>query len=107
MLQIDTRIVLASELEGVPTTVDGILPLFPEAELWTTPDAEVADRSANRVLEWNSRPYVQNFPGWEVEMSALDLICNLGPESATRIGEYTTRPRGASGDRQHKKSPHG
>ena len=43
---------------------------------------------------------VENFPGFEPGMSALDLIFNCGNEAAGRIAEYDTRPRSTVGGRR-------
>ncbi len=93
MLQIDTSVVLTSELEARPANVEDVLSLYPEAELWTLPDSEIADEAAERVLEWVAEPYPQNFPGFQPHMSSLDLIFNLGAKSAPRLEKVETRKR--------------
>jgi hypothetical protein len=90
MLQVDTPIVRASELEGAPETVEGVLRALGEADapLLCPPDAAQADAEAGHnvhVLTFDLEPYHQNFDGFEPEMSAMDFAFNYGPDAASHI----------------------
>ncbi|PEN14996.1 hypothetical protein CRI94_01510 [Longibacter salinarum] len=95
LMQIDTPIIRASELNGAPASVDDILATM-DAEgesLLCLPDTAAVNAKTGRdvhVLQFDLEPYRQNFEGFEAEMSAMDFAFNYGPDAAVRIADAGT-----------------
>ena len=92
LLDLQTPVTLASELEGAPDTVEGILTaLDAEADPLVAPpdvaahDADAADTV--QAVRFEHPTYRQNFDGFEVGMSAMDAIFNYGPDARRLIRE--------------------
>ena len=87
LLDVDTPITRASDLDGTPATLSGVIEaLGAEAEpLLSPPDAAEADRQEAadvRLFTFDLPEYHQNFDGFEPGMSAMDLTFNYGPDAA-------------------------
>lgn len=84
LLEIDTPLRRASELEGAPDSVPAIMnalgadTLLAPAEVASHEDVEV---SAVRAFHYDHPTYRQNFEGFEPGMSAADVVFNYGPEA--------------------------
>lgn len=95
LLEIDTPLLRASELDEAPVTVEGVIesldasgePLLVPPETADVDDAQGRDV---RICTVEIEPYRQNFDGFEPGMSAMDYAFNYGPEAARRIAESTT-----------------
>lgn len=92
-LQIQTPLLLASELEGVPRSVDAIQAVIGDADLLS--DVAVAHRDMRyaaelSVFSYKPSVYRQNFDGFEAGMSVLDLLFNYGPEAMRVLNEGIT-----------------
>ena len=84
LMGLSTPLVRASELDGAPDTLAGILDVLKEDTLVAPPeaashDAEIA--SAVRIFHFDTPEYRQNFGGFEPGMSAADVLFNYGPEA--------------------------
>ncbi len=90
LLGIDTPLVRASQLEGKPSTLEGVLSRFKGEELVVPRESFGADeRFASGVLDFELLRYRQNFEGFERGMAAVDLLFNYGPESLPIIRSHT------------------
>ncbi len=82
-LGIRTRIRLLSELGGA-ADLAACGSVIGERRVIVHSDAVRHDSTkidVNQVLNFSSLPYVQNFDGFEADLSVLDLIFNWGPEA--------------------------
>jgi hypothetical protein len=86
ILEIETRVVVASAMDDVPVSPAEIARRFPGTEIATLPDAEGADLHASLVLNYQVARYPQNFGGFEAGMSILDLLFNVGPDVRRMLG---------------------
>ena len=82
------KLVKASTLDGYPQSVQDILEVITATEWLTDHDFEqdIGDLSAKR-LTYEEPAYRQHFEGFEREITALDLLCNYGPEAGGVIRE--------------------
>lgn len=88
LLDVDTPITRASDLEGEPDTVEAVLSEMEDDVLLVPPDAAPHDHDAAktvRVLQYEHPEYRQNFEGFETGMSAMDVMFNYGPECQRMI----------------------
>lgn len=90
LLQLNGQLVLASELPGSPGSLEEVLEELQHAHgevtLYTNHRYEV-DRAGPdldvNLFKYQESTYRQHFEGFERQMSAVDLICNYGPESTS------------------------
>ncbi|MEM8488706.1 MAG: WbqC family protein [Bacteroidota bacterium] len=84
MYQVGCTVVRASALAGCPASLQGILELMPAKTLVVPADdlhqAEAAPIPVE-VLHLDETAYRQQFEGFYPGTSALDLLCNYGPEA--------------------------
>jgi len=90
LLDLNTRITRASELEGQPDTVADLLSAV-GADTLVAPDG-VADHDADaapqvHVHRFDHPTYRQNFEGFEPDMSAMDAVFNYGPDARRLLRE--------------------
>lgn len=87
-LGLSSTLIRASELEGSPADLPGILDRMCPAPLLTTQESAPHDAhhgSRLRVLHYDHPQYRQAFDGFRPGMTAFDAIFNLGPESVGMI----------------------
>jgi WbqC-like protein family. len=79
-----TSVTRASELEGAPDTLEGVVRAT-EADVLAVPEeapSSPAPRGAEvQTIEYEHPTYRQNFDGFESGMSAADLVFNYGREA--------------------------
>jgi hypothetical protein len=83
ILQLKTTIVCTSELSGAPADLRSASAALP-ARWLALGDTVAHDREsglATDELQFIPPVYHQNFPGFESDMSILDLLFNKGPET--------------------------
>ncbi len=88
MLELRTKVVLASELLGDPATVKEIVNRVKGHELFTLGDTFELDRQSAplvSIVAPHIGPYRQNFEGFEPGLSALDAILNIGPFATVKL----------------------
>ncbi|MBT8400591.1 MAG: WbqC family protein [Rhodothermia bacterium] len=88
ILELRAKVVLASELRAGPSTVSEIMRVVDGHELITLEDTFELDRRAVtrvRVVTPGIEAYRQNFDGFEVGLSALDAVFNIGPFETTKL----------------------
>jgi len=95
MMGLSTTVVRASELDGAPDTISGILDRMDHPAQLAYDDDEPGAARAQQVLRFEAPTYHQNFSGFEPDMSAVDLLFNYGPEARSVLAEHTrTEPLG-------------
>ena len=80
-----SRLILASEVEGCPGSFQEIVKAFEPGLVVSVGQAYSRDKelfSATTRLDFEEPEYRQHFDGFEFDMTALDLLCNYGPEAA-------------------------
>ncbi len=82
MFQMSCRLVRASELDGYPQSVEEILKVIPVTERVIEHEREDDGRGLSRLFTFDEPLYRQHFEGFEQNITAMDLICNYGPEAA-------------------------
>lgn len=92
------EVVRASTLPDAPASLPDVLAAVGATELWTLPESGETDRAQAhgarvgcRVLPLAEPERRQNFPGFEPDCSALDLLAVHGPEAALRLAEALSR----------------
>lgn len=83
MLQLRCRLIRASTLVGCPGSVQKILEMTDANVLVTDIPAKekMVVPMSKEGLVFQEPAYRQHFEGFEPNMSAIDLICNYGPEA--------------------------
>ena len=94
MLGVEAEIRVASDLEGAPETLGGVVQSVGATGLLTLAESAERDRTQAgvpvQVLSLDaSGTYRQTFPGFETGVSSLDLLMNHGPASADWLREAT------------------
>lgn len=90
LMGLTTPLVRASELDGAPDTLAGILAAVGEDAVVSPPDAAPHDATVTDVVQvfhYDAPPYHQNFDGFEPGMSAADLLFNYGPEASSILAQ--------------------
>lgn len=103
LMGLTTPLVRASELDGAPDTLAGILAAVGKDALASPPEAaphDAASASEVHVFHYDAPTYHQNFDGFEPGMSAVDLLFNYGPEAAAMLtqGVRVTRQEAPASD---------
>ncbi len=84
MYQVGCTLVRASALAGCPASLEAILEVMP-AKTLVVPAEDVSQANASPIavelLQVEERAYRQQFEGFYPGISALDLLCNYGPEA--------------------------
>jgi hypothetical protein len=87
-LDVQTPVTRASDLDGAPDTVEGVLNAL-DADVLVAPH-DVAEHDADaastvQAHRFEHPTYRQNFDGFEAGMSAMDAIFNYGPDARRLI----------------------
>ncbi len=84
MYQVQCSVVRASALAGCPASLEAILEVMP-AKTLVVPAEDTHQLAASPIpvaaLHVQEPPYRQHFEGFYPGTSALDLLCNYGPEA--------------------------
>ncbi|MFK7849168.1 MAG: WbqC family protein [Rhodothermales bacterium] len=84
IFQMKCRLLRASSLDGCPDSLEKILEVIPATELLTDgmwPDLQDIEVPVG-VVHFTEPAYRQHFEGFEPGISALDIVCNYGPEAS-------------------------
>lgn len=84
LLGLTTELVFASALPGVPATPAAVREALGGPGLLSPEDAAPYDRRSVpdvAVFRYRTPAYRQNFPGFEPDVSVVDLLFNYGPEA--------------------------
>ncbi len=94
-LQMNCRLVRASALPGCPASLEEVLeelkPGRPGITLLTNHRHEIERAGPDLQVQhfsYREPTYRQHFEGFEPQMSALDLICNYGPEASSMLAAF-------------------
>jgi hypothetical protein len=86
----NTTVTRASELDGAPRTLAGVLRAT-DAETLVVPEEDLSSEnievSAAHFFTYDHPTYHQNFEGFESGMSAADLVFNYGREAQRLLAE--------------------
>jgi hypothetical protein len=90
MMGLSTSVVRASELDGAPDTVAGILDQMDDTVRVAYDEEGARDAAhAQHVLWFDAPTYHQNFSGFEPDMSAVDLLFNYGPDARSILADHS------------------
>lgn len=84
LLPVNSEILFSSELDHPRARIADFVPIMKDATVLTTPDLEDYYTylfECTEVHQYREKTYWQNFAGFEHGLSALDALCNLGPEA--------------------------
>ena len=86
LFQLKTELISASTLPGAPESVPAILASVQPGTLISPAPAFQKDQHVVKQIEcftYEEPHYRQHFEGFEPDITAFDLLCNYGPESAS------------------------
>lgn len=92
-LEAACEIVVATELQGAPTSLEEVWAAVGTGPLLTLAESADRDRQLDAevcVIELAEAERRQAFPGFEPGLSTLDLLMNYGPEAAALLRDMTT-----------------
>lgn len=94
LLELDTRLVRASDLDGAPDTVPDVLAALEEEATLVAPPHVAAHDAAHvddvSAFHFEEPTYHQNFDGFEPGMSAADMLFNYGPDTVRMLRDHAT-----------------
>ena len=96
LMDLSTKLVRASTMDGAPGSVQAIREAVGEATLVMLPEQveeqamdDAADDAA-QLFQFDPPEYHQNFEGFEPGMSTVDLLFNYGPEALSILANHAT-----------------